>query len=112
MRKLQSLIYDRLIAILLGRLRLPIDQAIGAYIRLSGKAFTMRNLLSRTGRKVTLGAKFKTGPLEDAIHEMIGDDSETKLLKEETSEGGRPCKVQALDFTLFTAISRLTRGDS
>jgi hypothetical protein len=72
---------------------MPLDQAIDAYIRLSGKAFTMRNLLSRTGHKVTLGAKFKTGPLEDAIHEMIGDDSAKKLLKEEKSEGSRPCKV-------------------
>jgi hypothetical protein len=72
---------------------MPLDQAIDAYIRLSGKAFTMRNLLSRAGHKVTLGAKFKTGPLEDAIHEMIGGDSATKLLKEDMSEGGRPCKV-------------------
>jgi hypothetical protein len=72
---------------------MPLDQAIDAYIRLSEKAFTMRNVLSRTGRKVTLGAKFKTGPLEDAIHEMIGDESATKLLKEEKAKGPRPCKV-------------------
>jgi hypothetical protein len=72
---------------------MPLDQAIDAYIRLSGKAFTMRNLLSRAGNKATLGAKFKTGPLEDAIHEMIGNDSATKLLKEGESGSGRSCKV-------------------
>lgn len=75
---------------------MPLSQAIDSYKRLSGKAFTKHNILSRSGHKITLGAKFKTKPLENAIHEMIGDDSSTKLLKEESSGGGRPCKVYVL----------------
>lgn len=78
-----------LIAVMLGRLRMSVADCMQVYINLSEKAFTKKNLFDRAKGKVTLGPKFKTRALEDAIKQIIGEDWATKLLKEDDSK----CKV-------------------
>lgn len=75
------LISHRLIAIMLGRLRMPLEKAIEAYMTLSESAFTEKNFAKRA-MGGPLGAKFKTESLENAIKAIIGEDCETMLLKD------------------------------
>ncbi|KAB8216454.1 acyl transferase/acyl hydrolase/lysophospholipase [Aspergillus novoparasiticus] len=79
-----------LIAVMLGRLRMSIEDCIAAYENLADRAFTEQNFLNLVKGKITLGPRFKTQPLEDAIKTIIGDTWETDLLY----ESGRPrCQV-------------------
>ncbi|KAH6879001.1 acyl transferase/acyl hydrolase/lysophospholipase [Alternaria rosae] len=71
-----------LIAVMLGRLRLSIEECKNAYTNLARNAFTPKNWASSTAAKVTLGPKFKTAPLEEAIKSLIGDNANSELLKE------------------------------
>jgi hypothetical protein len=66
---------------MLGRLRMPLNQAIEAYMKLSESAFTEKNFAKRA-MGGPLGAKFKTEALEDAIKTIIGEECETMLLKD------------------------------
>ena len=71
---------------------MSLSECIKAYKALSKSAFTERNLLNRTIAKVTIGPKFKTAALEDAIKNTVRDklgDAEKALLWTEYS----PCKV-------------------
>jgi len=68
---------------------MSIAQCKKAYIELSAKAFTEKNLLVKAKEKVMLGPKFKTKSLEDAIKSIIGDEWETKLLKDDDPQ----CRV-------------------
>lgn len=70
-----------LIAIMLGRLRMPLNKAIEAYMELSESAFTEKNFAKRA-MGGPLGAKFQTEALEDAIKTIIGKECETMLLKD------------------------------
>jgi hypothetical protein len=77
---------------MLGRLRLSIEACKKAYIDLAKKAFTPKNWASSAVATVTLGAKFKTAPLEESIKSLIGDDANSKLLKDDDPA----CKVFVL----------------
>lgn len=90
-----------LIAVMLGRLRMSVADCMQVYINLSEKAFTKKNLFDRAKGKVTLGPKFKTRALEDAIKQIIGEDWATKLLKEDDSK----CKVFALQPNRWPSFS-------
>ena len=57
-----------------------------AYIDLSQKAFTKKNILSQAREKVTVGSKFKTQPLEDAVKLIIGKEWQETLLKEDKDD--------------------------
>ncbi|EXA53703.1 hypothetical protein FOVG_01433 [Fusarium oxysporum f. sp. pisi HDV247] len=72
-----------LIAIMLGRLRLSIPECKKAYMDLSEKAFTPKNFISRQIGVATVRSKFWAEPLEDAIKSLIGDDWESKLLRDD-----------------------------
>ncbi|KAI9667893.1 MAG: hypothetical protein M1821_000713 [Bathelium mastoideum] len=78
-----------LIAIMLGRLRMSIAECKNAYMDLAEKAFTPRNYFRQKAATVTVGSKFQTKPLEDAIKHIIGDNWQSMLLKEDDPE----CKV-------------------
>jgi hypothetical protein len=82
-----------LIAIMLGRLKMPLKDCIQAYKDLSRHAFTNRNLISRASAKATLGPKFNKGPLESAIKSVIqswlGDPEEALLWAEDN-----PCNCK------------------
>lgn len=82
-------LHYRLIAVMLGRLRLSIEECKNAYTNLARNAFTPKNWASSTAAKVTLGPKFKTAPLEEAIKSLIGDNADAELLK----ENNPACKV-------------------
>ncbi|KAI8945862.1 phospholipase [Xylaria longipes] len=92
-----------LIAVMLGRLRMPISECINAYKALAEQAFTPRNFIGKIKGKVSLGAQYKTEPLEAAIKSIIGEGWETKLLKEEDEQA---CKVFVVAHT--QCISRPT----
>lgn len=81
---------------MLGRLRMPLSKCKEAYMNLSRRAFTPKNLISRIVTTPGLGPKFKVEPLEKAIEEILeaarpilGVGSGDALLYEENS----PCKV-------------------
>jgi len=85
-----------LIAIMLGRLRMSLDKCKEAYMNLSQRAFTPKNIISRAVGSPGLGPKFKVEPLEKAIREILeaarpilGVDPNEALLYEENG----PCKV-------------------
>jgi hypothetical protein len=67
---------------MLGRLRMSVKDCKAAYINLSERAFTKKNFLGRVTGKFTVGPRFETRPLEDAIKTIIGDEWATMLLKE------------------------------
>jgi hypothetical protein len=75
---------------MLGRLRMPIQEAITAYMKLSASAFTEKHLARRV-MSGPLGAKFETQPLEDAVKGIIGPDWGSKLLKDTDNA----CRVYA-----------------
>jgi hypothetical protein len=74
---------------MLGRLRMSIKDCKAAYMRLAERAFTEESLLHRARNTVSVGPRFQTEPLEDAIKTIIGKDWETKLLKDEDTS----CRV-------------------
>lgn len=79
---------------MLGRLKMPLSGCIKAYMDMSKKAFTQRNLIDRVKAKVTLGPNFKTETLEEAIKDIIrksngGMDPEAARLAAPKNE----CKV-------------------
>ncbi|PMD43710.1 FabD/lysophospholipase-like protein [Hyaloscypha variabilis F] len=85
-----------LIAIMLGRLRMPLDKCKEAYMNLSQRAFTPKNIVSKTIGGPFVGPKFKVEPLEQAIREILeaagpilNVDPDEALLYEENG----PCKV-------------------
>ncbi|KAI1178341.1 acyl transferase/acyl hydrolase/lysophospholipase [Nemania sp. FL0916] len=78
-----------LIAVMLGRLRMSVEDCKEAYMSLGRRAFTPVNFVKRITGKATVGPQFQTEPLENAIKEIIGDDWETKLLKEDDPQ----CRV-------------------
>ena len=78
--------YRRLIVLMLGRLRMTVDDAIEAYQQLAGKVF-------KDVKWTTSDSKFKATELEKAIKEIVKlntgmEDSETRLLDDNTA-----CKV-------------------
>ncbi|KAI0886641.1 phospholipase [Annulohypoxylon maeteangense] len=78
-----------LIAVMLGRLRMSVAECKNAYIGLANKAFTPVNLLQNISAKASLGPRFRTEFLESAIKDVIGEDWEHELLKEDRAR----CKV-------------------
>lgn len=77
---------------MLGRLRMSIDATIDAFKKFSNKAFSPKNLVSRSAAKVRLKSKFRTEPLEKALKEVIGQDWKAKLLKNDDSSENT-CRV-------------------
>ncbi|KAG9245803.1 acyl transferase/acyl hydrolase/lysophospholipase [Calycina marina] len=82
-----------LIAIMLGRLRMSLDECKTAYTELSGMAFTKRNILERVSGKPSLGAKFKSKSLDNAIlgileakKDFLGASSSDALMKDEQKD--------------------------
>lgn len=78
-----------LIAIMLGRLRMSIAECKQAYMDLAEEAFTPKNFFMQKVATATVGPKFQTKPLEDAIKRIIGDNWQSTLLKEDDTR----CKV-------------------
>jgi hypothetical protein len=74
---------------MLGRLRMSIEECKKAYMDLSVETFTKKNIISQAVEMVTVGPRFKTGPLETAIKSIIGSKWETTLLKDDS----RDCMV-------------------
>ena len=56
---------------MLGRLRMPLQKCKDAYMDLSKRAFTPKNIISRIVESPGLGPKFKVEPLEQAIKEIL-----------------------------------------
>lgn len=71
---------------MLGRLRMSIEECKKAYMDLSKIAFTKKNIASQIVGKATVGAQFKTEPLEMAIRSIIGDKWDTMLLRDDRNE--------------------------
>ncbi|KAH8911269.1 hypothetical protein BR93DRAFT_965075 [Coniochaeta sp. PMI_546] len=79
-----------LIAIMLGRLKMSISDCKEAYLKFSEQAFTSKNLIAKARGKLSVGPRFETSPLEAAIKDLIGNDWQTKLLKDNDASA---CKV-------------------
>jgi patatin-like phospholipase/acyl hydrolase len=93
-----------LIAIMLGRLRMPVDECIEAYQDLSRKIFSpvhsKSNVAGRAVAKFKVEGKFESEPLEEYVKLMCRKHnlSESELLKDDDGEGEAPkvfvCAVQ------------------
>jgi hypothetical protein len=75
---------------------MPLAECKKAYMELSQKAFTPNNIIIRAVHAPGLGPSFQTGPLEEAIKEIIekarshlGVGADEALLREDNSA----CKV-------------------
>ncbi|KAJ7118653.1 acyl transferase/acyl hydrolase/lysophospholipase [Mycena crocata] len=86
---------DRIIAIMLGRLRMPVDQAIQCYDDMSSKIFRKSNLLG--------DGKYSASTMEKVIKAIVKDrtgDSETPLV-DDGALGGKcrtfVCSMNALN---------------
>lgn len=60
----------RIIAIMLGRLRMTVDQCIDVYNDLSSKIFAA-GILSQVGSGATTGARYSSQVLEDSIKAIV-----------------------------------------
>jgi hypothetical protein len=82
----------RLIAIMLGRLEMDVDECIAAYIRLMEAVFKTKKTRFPITRTGNLKAQFDSAKLEAAITEVIRDQGakETDLFNDGTS---RRCRV-------------------
>ena len=78
-----------LIAVMLGRLRMTVDECITAYTSLSGRVFEKKS--HRANIKGKLQGRFNAAELERAIKQIIQDRGldESALLKDTDA----PCKV-------------------
>jgi hypothetical protein len=81
---------------MLGRLRMPLDKCKEAYMNLSQRAFTPKNMFSGAAGGPFLGPRFEVEPLEQAIREILeaagpvlGVGPHEALLYDENG----PCKV-------------------
>ena len=81
---------------MLGRLQMPLDKCKEAYMILSQRAFTPKNMFPEAVGGPFVGPKFKVEPLEQAIREILeaagptlGLGAGEALLYEESG----PCKV-------------------
>ena len=90
------LTYPRLIAIMLGRLHMNIDECIAAYRRLSARIFVKEghrfSLLGKTK------GRFSTNGLEQCLKEIIGEhiegrSAEQELLNNTALGEDNTCKV-------------------
>ncbi|KAL9128122.1 MAG: hypothetical protein Q9217_003143 [Psora testacea] len=104
----------RLMAIMLGRLQMDVDECITAYAALSNQVFNKRRHRVRINGQVQ--GRFDTAELERAIKEIVGKKEQTEdaLLK---SPAIAPCKVfvcamskEVADTVLFTSYP--SRGSS
>ncbi|RHZ57295.1 uncharacterized protein CDV56_103895 [Aspergillus thermomutatus] len=89
-----------LIAIMLGRLKMDVDQCINVYIRLSQQAFTRKNYIPVTPR-LSFRARFDSKRLEQALKTVVveqGLDEDALLQDPDTS-----CRV-------FVCATRETTG--
>lgn len=59
-----------LVAVMLGRLRMSVEECLAAYQTISLDAFTKKNIASRVAGGV-LGPKFNTTPLTASIQQVI-----------------------------------------
>lgn len=91
---------------MLGRLRMSIKECKKAYMTLSQRSFTPKNLITRAVQFPGLGPKFKTKPIEDAIKDVIesardrlGVGPDEALLREDDAE----CKVFVLNCNFLQA---------
>lgn len=75
---------------MLGRLKMSISDCKEAYLKFSEQAFTSKNLIAKARGKLSVGPRFETSPLEAAIKDLIGNDWQTKLLKDNDVSA---CKV-------------------
>ena len=81
-----------LIAIILGRLRMSVDECIETYKTLSQRIFTpvhsKANIAGRAISKLKAEVKFESEPLEQVVKEICRDRglSETELLKDSSSD--------------------------
>ncbi|KAK6359101.1 hypothetical protein TWF696_000268 [Orbilia brochopaga] len=81
-----------LIAIMLGRLEMTIDECINKYMAVMGEVFP-EGWWSKNGRMVAKGEFYDEKPLENAIRKIVGErlgDPEAKLLD---TEGKNKCKI-------------------
>jgi hypothetical protein len=84
---LTLLCFSRLIALMLGRLRMSISDAIQSYDTLAKRVFF-------EGKKMTGDGKFKTSILEAVMKEIVKektDDADTRMM--DTSSDGVTCKT-------------------
>lgn len=64
-----------LVAVTLGRLRMPVEEYVAAYQTISLDAFTKKNIASRVAGGV-LGLKYNTTPLMASIQQVIRSQQE------------------------------------
>ncbi|KAF3910728.1 hypothetical protein ABW21_db0208933 [Orbilia brochopaga] len=82
-----------LIAIMLGRLQMSIDECIKKYLDVMDKVFPDKSSLSKNVSLGYSGETYDEKPLQDAIKMIVKErlgDSEAKLLD---TEGKNPCKI-------------------
>jgi hypothetical protein len=95
--------YARLIAIMLGRLEMSVEECIAAYLRLSAQAFTLNGgwlqsinvfNLDWSTWPPNIGAKFDSEALAAAIKELVAQetDDESALLLQDDPE----CQVYVI----------------
>ncbi|GFF55509.1 hypothetical protein CNMCM6936_005638 [Aspergillus lentulus] len=100
-----------LIAIMLGRLKMDVDQCIDAYVRLSKQAFTRKNYIPVTLRG-NFRARFDTKKLEEALKTVVveqGLDEDALLWDPDTSCRVFVCTTKQLTgkVTSFTSYHHL-----
>ena len=91
----------RIIAIMLGRLRMGVQECINAYIRLADKVF--RKTRHRVNLKANVQGRFDREILESVIKEVIVSAGypENALLKDDSL---KPCKVFGSRRTIRLAL--------
>ncbi|GFF30788.1 calcium-independent phospholipase A2-gamma [Aspergillus udagawae] len=97
-----------LIAIMLGRLKMDVDQCIDAYVRLSRQAFTRKNYIPVTLRG-NFRARFNTKKLEQALKTVVveqGLDEDALLQDPDTSCRVFVCTTKKItgNVTCFTSF--------
>ena len=84
------LIRDSLIAVMLGRLRMTIGEAIGNYKHLSRETFAKTPRIRKPSAiRATLRTLIRTTNVEEALKEVIGDDWKEDLLKDGSKGSGK-----------------------
>jgi hypothetical protein len=83
---------DSLIAIMLGRLRMSVDECIDAYVKLMERVFKRRENISFVGFLGGVKPRFSSDGLKEAIIEVL---KERKIAPDELFENGQQqgCKV-------------------
>src|SRR5256885_1553216 len=101
---MRILIPDSLIAVMLGPLRMNIEDCINEYLEMAPKVFPVENRIKRTKPAIFYGLwrgkeRFDAKPLENFLQELIAakvegrsEDGKDTALRFEAGKGGPDCK--------------------